>query len=277
MSNQRYTPEAVSSARPKARLLYVSCAASDKDWHSMEHSHYFAELFFVTEGNGHFQIDKKKIPVKKNDLVFINPHVPHTELGNGEKPWKYIALGVEGIQFCYSEDSRPYDYSIHSISSRQPEIHWYLTNLLKEAQNHQANSGAICQNLLELVLLTAARCTRQEFLAAPLQKTTRECKLAEQYINDHYAEEITLDFLSSLVHINKYYLVHAFKNYKGLSPINYLIQRRVKEARHLLESTNYPVTKIGEITGFSSQSYFSQTFKRITGMSPNAYRKQKKP
>ena len=80
--------------------------------------------------------------------------------------------------------------------------------------------------------------------------------------------------LSSLVHINKYYLVHAFKSYKGISPINYLIGRRVEEARYLLESTNYPVTKIGEITGFSSQSYFSQTFKKFAGISPNEYRKK---
>ena len=62
-----------------------------------------------------------------------------------------------------------------------------------------------------------ARSTRQEILNAPQQKTTRECKLVEQYINEHYAEDITLEFLSSLVHINKYYLVHAFKNYKGVS------------------------------------------------------------
>lgn len=98
----------------------------------------------------------------------------------------------------------------------------------------------------------------------------------EQYINDHYAQDITLETLSSLVHINKYYLVHAFKSYKGISPINYLLQKRVEEARHLLDTTNYPVTKIAQIAGFSSQSYFSQAFKRMTGISPNAYRKLQK-
>ena len=45
----------------------------------MEHSHYFSELFFVTKGTGFFQIEGKQIPVQKNDLVLINPNIPHTE------------------------------------------------------------------------------------------------------------------------------------------------------------------------------------------------------
>lgn len=94
MSSQRYPLEHSPEDRPKAQLLYVTCATSDMDWHSMEHSHYFAELFFVTEGEGCFQIEGEKIPVKKNDLVLVNPDTPHTELGNREHPWKYIALPI---------------------------------------------------------------------------------------------------------------------------------------------------------------------------------------
>ena len=269
MSNVRYPFEGSDSDFLKAQLLYVTCATSDKDWHSMEHSHYFSELFFVTKGTGYFQIEGKQIPVQKNDLILINPNIPHTEFGNKEQPWEYIALGIEGVQFQYSEKEAPYSYSVFSLSREHREIPWYLSTLVKEIQTQQEGYQTICQNLLELILLSVARSTRQEFLSAPRQKTTRECRLVEQYINEHYHEDITLDTLSALVHINKYYLVHAFKNYKGVSPINYLIQRRVEEARYLLESTNYSVTKIGEISGFSSQSYFSQT--------PHAYRKKKKP
>lgn len=275
MSSQRYPLEHSPEDRPKAQLLYVTCATSDMDWHSMEHSHYFAELFFVTEGEGCFQIEGEKIPVKKNDLVLVNPDTPHTELGNREHPWKYIALGVEGVQFCHSQKESPYSYSIHSISRNSREIFSYLDTLVREIRQRAADYSFVCQNLTELILVYIARNTNQNFLAAPTRKASRECRMVEQYINENFAQDITLETLSSLVHINKYYLVHAFKNYKGMSPINYLIQKRVEEARHLLEATNYPVTKIGEITGFSSQSYFSQTFRKITGVSPNTYRKER--
>lgn len=277
MSNQRYTLESRKPANPEAQLLYVTCATSDKDWHSMEHAHYFSELFFVTSGKGCFQIEGQKIPVQKNDLILINPNIPHTELGSKENPWEYIALGIEGVRFCYTEKDSPYDYSIHRIRSENTEIIWYLNTLVKEIKGKKANFDAVCQNLLELILLSLARSTKQDFRSVPRQKTTRECRLVEQYINEHYSQDITLEMLSSMVHLNKFYLVHAFKNYKGLSPINYLQQKRIEEARHLLESTNYPITKIAEVIGFSSQSYFSQTFKRTMGITPNAYRKSEKP
>lgn len=98
MSNQRYSMEPPPLSLP-VQLLYVTCARSDKDWHSMEHSHYFAELFFITKGEGSFIIDNKRVPVRENDLVLVNPGVSHTELGNKKSPWEYIALGIEGLQF----------------------------------------------------------------------------------------------------------------------------------------------------------------------------------
>ena len=147
----------------KAQLLYVTCATSDKDWHSMEHSHYFSELFFVTKGTGYFQIEGKQIPVQKNDLILINPNIPHTEFGNKEQPWEYIALGIEGVQFQYSEKEAPYSYSVFSLSREHREIPWYLSTLVKEIQTQQEGYQTICQNLLELILLSVARSTRQDF------------------------------------------------------------------------------------------------------------------
>lgn len=273
MSNQRYSIVHQSDPRPGAQLLYVTCATSDRDWHSLEHSHYFSELFFVTKGRGQFQIEGKRIPVEKNDIVLINPNISHTELGTKNAPWEYIALGVEGIQFRSPETNALCSYSLYRLRGENRDIFSYLGFLVQEAREKKCHYEAVCQNLAELLLLCISRATRQEVFAAPTQKVSRECRLVEQYINDHYAQDISLETLSSLVHLNKYYLVHAFKSYKGLSPINYLLQKRVEEARHLLDTTNVPITKIAEITGFSSQSYFSQSFKRMTGLSPNAYRR----
>lgn len=277
MSSTRYSFEHRPPAAPDAQLLYVTRATSDNDWHSMEHSHYFAELFFVTSGVGHIQIDNQKIRVRKNDLILINPNVPHTELGNRTNPWEYLALGIEGVQFYYPQKNVPYDYSIHTLAPETSDLTRYLTILENELKTQNPDYESACTHLLNLILISVSRTTKQEFVCAPAQKTTKECKLVEQYINENFQEDITLESLSELVHINKYYLAHAFKTYKGISPINYLIQRRIEESRYLLGSTNYPISKIAEIVGFSSQSYFSQTFKRLTGISPNAYRRQKKP
>lgn len=94
----------------------------------------------------------------------------------------------------------------------------------------------------------------------------------KNYIDSHYSEDITLDFLAGLTYINKFHLVHSFTKQVGLSPINYVINRRIEESKNLLKTTNYSVRDITTIVGFSNSSYFSQTFKKMTGESPRSYR-----
>src|SRR5699024_94751 len=98
--------------------------------------------------------------------------------------------------------------------------------------------------------------------------------LAKHYMNQNYQSEITLDLLAKVCNINKYYLAHMFKENLGVSPIEYVNQIRIKEAQILLETTNYTIADIAEFNGFSSQSFFSQAFKRKMNQTPSAYRKQ---
>ncbi len=58
--------------------------------------------------------------------------------------------------------------------------------------------------------------------------------------------------------MNKYYLVHSFSKEYGVSPINYLIGRRIEESRYLLADTNHSLSQISHMLGFSSPSYFSR-------------------
>ena len=94
----------------------------------------------------------------------------------------------------------------------------------------------------------------------------------KQYIDEHYNENLTLDALADIVRMNKYSLGHLFQKAYGVSPINYMINRRILEAKHLLESTDHSVSQIAEILNFSSLSYFSQRFRKLTGMSPKEHR-----
>ena len=105
------------------------------------------------------------------------------------------------------------------------------------------------------------------------QDDSRECGIVRRYIDEHFKESITLDQLAELAHINKYYLVHAFRKTYGTSPINYLISRRIQESRFLLTNSNHSLSQIARILGFSSLSYFSQSFHRAEGVSPMEYRK----
>lgn len=275
MSNHRYGLEETEFEKLDIRLLYISQAQYDTDWHSIAHTHHFTELFYIINGQGHFFVENNQFPVKEDDLIIINPNVSHTELSTNDNPLKYIVLGIGGLKFQDKDSNTACNYQLHNFHGEKEEFSFYLKTLLQEVQNKGEYFESICQNLLEALILTFVRKTEKRLSIAPIKKSTKECHFIEQYIDEHFTEDITLEDLSNLTYLNKYYLVHSFKEYKGISPINYLIDKRISEAKHLLETTNHPIAKIADITGFSSQSYFSQVFKRETHMTPNEFRKTK--
>lgn len=273
MSNLNFRLEEKELDKINSNLLYITSAKYDGDWHSTAHTHHFTELFYVTRGNGKFLVEDDSFSVNVNDLIIVNPNVTHTELGIPGTTFEYVVLGIQGLQFQPSESGQHFNYNKYNLSNFEKELQFCLHALINELRSKEDYYEAVCQNLYEILIYYIFRKTKTELSVASSKKITKECRFIEEYIDEHYTEDITLQTLSDLTFMNKYYLVHAFKNYKGTSPINYLIDKRIEESQHLLANTNYPVSKISDQIGFSSQSYFSQVFRKRTGLTPNQYRK----
>ena len=128
---------------------------------------------------------------------------------------------------------------------------------------------------IELVV-KPMRHTDFSLTVTPAQQSSKECAEARRYIDSNFKENISLDQLAELTHVNKYYLVHSFSKEYGVSPINYLIGRRIEESRYLLADTNHSLSQISHMLGFSSPSYFSQSFRKLEGISPMEYRKRQR-
>ena len=158
-------------------------------------------------------------------------------------------------------------------NNKRNELLYYLNALLKELDEKKVNYELACKNLLTLFLISVVRNTTSNiFVSETPEKVSVECMKIKSYIDSHYSENITLDFLSNLTYINKFHLVHLFTKEMGISPINYLINKRIDESKKLLSTTNYSIRDISSIVGFSNSSYFSQMFKKIAGISPKTFR-----
>lgn len=94
-----------------------------------------------------------------------------------------------------------------------------------------------------------------------------------QIIEKEYSEKLTLNYLSSKIHINPAYLSRKFQEEVGMGFSEYLNDFRLKEAQKMLvEYPNLSINNISERCGFNSQHYFSQMFRKMTGQSPRDYR-----
>ncbi|MFD2614362.1 response regulator transcription factor [Paenibacillus gansuensis] len=95
-----------------------------------------------------------------------------------------------------------------------------------------------------------------------------------RYIDEHYAEEITLKGMADLIRMDASYVSDLFKKKTGVTLTHYIQDRRIRAARMLLAETDGTVSEIGRQAGFENDNYFIKIFKRFCGMTPNEFRKQ---
>ena len=189
-------------------------------------------------------------------------------------------LGIEGLSFSFEEIAAAKDSvcmqtafgDVYKYNTQNSNIYAYLNILLEEINKKAENYETVCQKLLEVIMICMLRNNHLSIVQSSNELINRECTQIKNYLDANYAETITLDMLASLSHMNKYYMAHAFTKYIGISPITYLLQKRIQEGKSLLESTSYSISQISAMLGFSSQSYFSQAFKKSTGKTPVQYR-----
>lgn len=94
------------------------------------------------------------------------------------------------------------------------------------------------------------------------------------YINDHYASDIRMDFLSQIACMSQAKLKYLFKGVYHMSIQKYIVTRRMINAEHLLEDTNLSISNIAEMVGYKYIGSLSDMFKRHTGMKPTEYREK---
>ena len=265
----------VFTIRGTAKLLNVASARYGGDWHSVPHTHNHLELFFIVGGKGQFLIEDRLYPVDINNLVMINPNVPHTEVSLNAQPLEYIVLGIDGIELATTENSNGQFSILDHYESA--EISGCLRNILREMELKNPGYEDICQAYMEILIIRLMRTTS---LAVPTEpqtvSTNRQCAAVQRYIDLHFKEALTLEQLADEGHMNKYYLSHAFKREYGVSPINYMISRRIEESKYLLAETDLSMSQIAQLLGFSSLSYFSQVFRKTQRLSPMEYRQNAK-
>ncbi len=95
-----------------------------------------------------------------------------------------------------------------------------------------------------------------------------------KYLDQNYMDTVTLDTLSSEFYLSASYIQKKFKQFIGISPNEYLLNTRIKNAKKLLQLSDCTIDHIAAEVGFHDASYFILQFKKLEGMTPKEYRRQ---
>lgn len=256
--------------RPK--VLYAGELKRASNWNEQPHEHDFCEIVYVRSGSGIVYLNERTLNIETGDLLIYNPHITHYESGCD---LSFYFFGINRFKL----ENLPENYLLEEGVS--PVIHTgnsceifenYFAQLITEAERklyyYDEISEALVKIILNLVLRILTYGDKSYF------KTNESYLLAKKYIDENYANIKTVDDVCRSMYISRYYLTHLFKEYSGVSPLKYIIIKRMEFAKELLRTTDLPICEIALKTGYIEINSFVKTFKKVENMTPNAYRIQ---
>lgn len=209
--------------------------------------------------------------VKKRDLIILNPQ--ESIQIDPIRKIEWIRVEVTGILFTSSFEVES-QRNLFIVTDESQTLKYYLDLAILENEEQFRGSELIMRKLIECVMVHVLRHHELSIKDSTVQVRHREIEKVKKYIRENYSEKVSLDELSEIVNINKYYLIRLFKQQTGLSPIDYLINVRLSQAEKLLTQTSLTISEISDRVGFHSPSHFSKTFKENNHMTPSTYRKK---
>ncbi|MBQ7207308.1 MAG: helix-turn-helix domain-containing protein [Lentisphaeria bacterium] len=249
------------------------------------HRHDFVELCFVASGSGLHVCGDHRTTVSRGD-VYVIPRGSFHEYRECSPDFDVINIlyipelvpmprlditrlpGWEAFYLCKGDDSPRFKLAEEDFSPVLALVRELEEENRTRYPGHLFNMLGIFMHLLgKLVRLYS----RNAGKAASYSPGTAD---AIAYLNRNFAAKVSIEKLCSVACMSKAALMRNFFRNTGTTPRQYQLNLRIAEAAVLLRSGTDTLEEIAIRTGFSDTNYFGRQFKRITGLSPAAYRKQ---
>ncbi len=237
------------------------------------HMHDHFVIGMVESGLQRFALERDRFLTPPKGVIVINPGEVHDGMAATVQGFHYRALYPEAATL---------QQTASAVSGCPQDVPYFLTHVIEDAALYEEmhalhlalerpaspleGESRMLLALAHLVLRHSGR----RAIDLPPRRERGEVQRLRAYIDERYAEDLKLDDLAALVGWNPYYLLRVFRRAVGLPPHAYLEGRRVWHAQRLLRC-GQPIADVAYATGFSSQSHFTVTFRRLVGVTPGQY------
>lgn len=163
--------------------------------------------------------------------------------------------------------------ALYSVPNSLPATASRILDEVRGALPHDLAAASVSANRLALLL-------RESISVPPIRPAVSKGGLASwqerkvrEYVEDNLDSPILVEDLADIVSLSAAHFCRAFKKSFCATPHAYIVQRRVLRAQDLMRSTRSPLSQIALDCGFADQTHLSKLFRRLTGRTPNAWRR----
>ncbi len=231
-------------------------------------------LHYIIDGKGTFKYNKKTHKLGKNDCFLIIPDEIAYYEADRENPWEYVWIGFNGLKALQALENAGFssENRINHFPNAEPIVN--AINIMLKAHKMTYENDLIRQGHLRLLLASMIQQYHELNPTTEQNKYTKQnyVEYAIRFIEQNYHKNIKISDIASYIGINRSYFTKIFKHEMGISPQQYLLHLRMKNAATLLEKTDLPIKDISRRNGYDNSLTFSKSFKSHFGTSPKAYR-----
>ena len=255
------------------------------------HWHEEMEISRLRRGCLLYDVDRSRYEVREGDFLLIAPdtlhafhQIPGQEASTDSVVFHLSQVGIDTDDGC----TRRYVMPLREGNLRLPPVihpedpYYGQISECFEALWDCREGSQPCRELrfkaqafmLLYLLWQLSVGSVQELPARSFRQHEDKLKLALTYIQEHYAEPITIRQLADICGFSQVHFMNIFKAAIGASCIEYLIEYRLTRAAMDLQETDHSVMQIALDNGFQNISYFNRAFKQQYAMTPSAFRRQ---
>lgn len=268
LSEHRSHYEPLYTHLKKGNLFSLICVNFEHDQVTAFNRHHHMELILVETGTLGCFIEDRFFTAVCGDLVVINPLQAHRLAPINQEPLTVWALSFDE-KLLHADGLEIGDRNFEELV-KDSEVAELFRGIIQEQTRALSWHTAYIQNLIRLLLLHLLR--DYATISPDVNKVPPLLQTIISYIHTNFAQPLTLEIIGNEVGISRWYLSKFFKKETGLSIIDYINQYRCSRALVLLLKSDYPISKISEMCGFSSLEYFSKVYAKQYGHPPSRER-----
>ena len=236
--------------------LEFAVISYDQKYESQMHSHDYVEIVYYLEGSATLFFNNETIDIQAGGIVYIPSGTPHREVS--QQGFKYIAIFVIFM--------RDFGKEIFVLNDKYNQEYKQILLQIVNNNHLRASNWENIEDALLSVLM--------EYMSSwgtSIQKNSH-VEICERIIIENISNcAFSLNALLDSIPMSKTYFMKLFKNEIGLTPNNFLLEKRMNYAKRLLLSNDSHKLRIRDISlmcGYRDVYHFSTMFKKATGYSP---------
>lgn len=228
------------------------------------------QLIYTHSGCGIIYLDNRMYELKSGSMFLLDCRPYHYFFSNDSDGWEYSFIHFEGGNSRYLcnlvESNSPLHNSMAATRSMQK-----FNRIFELSKNDSADFEMVFHELMTelLISLYTDRAGAANHTDIPSWLSN-----VQSYLAENYNQDIRIEELAKMSYLSPSRFAHRFKEFVGVSPIEYQYEIRISNAKDYLEATDMPLNEICEKVGFHNDANFYARFKQSVGLPPGKYRRK---